>query len=339
MLTARQQEGLVQAAKMALAATVAWLVAKQIHAPQSFMAPYAAVFMMSETVYRSLAEAARLMATLVLGVLLAFVTITVIPNTAIALPVAVFTGAAIGRWHRFGDSGIWIGITALLMLTAGTADDAGYLVYRAVEAMIGAAVGLAVNVFVLPPLHLRDGRRAVEGVTTELDDLIRTIAGGLRDGWDDDAAQLWRRRARALENAVRRAEEAQSRSRESTRFNPRWVLHRRRHRPSGQDLGTRYEVTRQVQHMTEALVAAGDGTAPNAGPDFGPAFAELLDTLAAAVRDEGGDVTGALARSRRWRQALTDRGVVASNGERLDWSTQATLLLAAERAYSALLVN
>ena len=128
------------------------------------MAPYAAVFMMTETVYRSFTEAGRTVATLVLGVLLAFVTVTVIPHTAIALPVAVFAGFAMGRWHRLGDSGIWIGVTALLMVAYGTADDPGYLLYRTIEGVLGASVGLAVNMFVLPPLYLRSGRGAVEEV-------------------------------------------------------------------------------------------------------------------------------------------------------------------------------
>lgn len=318
---------------MAVAASIAWLLARQVHAPQSFMAPYAAVFLVGETVYRSLAEAARLVATLVLGVLLAFVAITVIPQAALALPAAVFVGAAVGRWHRLGDSGIWIAVTALLMLAYGTADDAGYLGFRVLEGVLGAVVGLVVNVLVLPPLHLRDGRHAVADVGAEVGDLIRTIADGLRGDWGPDDARSWRRRARALETAVRQAEDAQSRSHESTRFNPRWAWFRRRHQPVEPLLGTLYEVARQVQHMTEALVASGDGAAPG----FSRSFADLLDALAAAVRDGGLDgelaaLADARARSRRRRKALAEHGAG-------DWSTEAALLLAAERACDAVLVE
>lgn len=347
-LTARQREGLVQAAKAAVAAAAAFLVARQVHAPQSFMAPYAAVFMMTETVYRSLAEAGRIVGTLVLGVVLAFVTITVIPNVAIALPVAVFVGTAVGRWHRLGDSGIWVGVTALLMLAYGTADDTGYLLYRALECVLGAAVGLAVNMFVLPPLHLRAGRGAVEEVAAELDELIRAIAGGLRADWDDGDARGWRRRARELEHVVRRAEDAHGRTRESTRYNPRWALrHRRRPdlRAQSQDLGTLYEIARQVQHITEALVAASTGAAPIAGEWFTRSYADLLDALAPAVaahRDDRqpadtADVADALDRGRAWRRELVEDGVVADDGVRLDWSTQAALLLAVERACDVVL--
>src|SRR4051794_15967438 len=72
-LSGRDREGLVQAAKMAVAAVVAWLAARQLGGPQSFIAPYAAVLIMNGTVYRSLVDAARQVTTVVLGVLVAFV--------------------------------------------------------------------------------------------------------------------------------------------------------------------------------------------------------------------------------------------------------------------------
>ncbi|MBB4904990.1 FUSC family protein [Actinophytocola algeriensis] len=346
-LTARQREGFLQAGKAAVAAAIAYLVARQVHAPQSFMAPYAAVFMMSETVYRSFAEAVRTVATLVLGVLLAFVTITVIPNVAIALPVAVFVGAAMGQWHRLGDSGIWIGVTALLMLAYGTAGNADYLQYRVIEGVLGAVIGLAVNMFVLPPLHLRAGRQAVEDVAAELEDLLHAVADGLRRDWDDGHARLWQRRARQLEDVVRGAEHARGRGRESTRYNPRWLLRRGRETDDGtQSLGSLYEVARQVQHITEALHAAAAGNAPVAGEWFTGSYAELLDALAAAVsthhdaettRASPCSVAEARDRSRSRRRELVERGELAKDGVRLDWSTQATLLLAVERACDAVL--
>ncbi len=347
-LTARQREGLVQAGKAAVAAAIAFLVAREVHAPQSFMAPYAAVFMMAETVYRSFTEAARTVASLVLGVLLAFVTITVIPDPAVALPVAVFAGFAMGRWHPLGGSGIWIAVTALLMLAYGTADDPLYLLHRTIEGVLGASIGLAVNMLVLPPLHLRSGRGAVENVAVEIDELIRDIAEGLRGEWDDGDARGWRRRARELEDVVRRAEHASGRSRESTRYNPRWLFRRRRPVDPGAlyaDLGTLYEVARQVQHVAETLYAASAGIAPIAGEWFTCSYADLLDALAKAVathRDDAaaadtGDVADALDRSRAWRRDLVRVGVVDGDGVRLDWSTQAALLLAVERACDVVL--
>jgi hypothetical protein len=111
-------------------------------------------------------------------------------------------------------------VVALLMITYGTADDAGYLFYRAGEALFGAVIGIAVNMLILPPIHLRNVGAAVAAVSGEIEELLRSVAGDLRDGWEKDDALRWRRQARALETVVRHAEEAAGRGRESMRFNP-----------------------------------------------------------------------------------------------------------------------
>lgn len=53
----------------------------------AFVAPYAAVFMVNDTVYRSLTTAVRQVATLVAGQLLAFVTIAVVHDVDAAVPI------------------------------------------------------------------------------------------------------------------------------------------------------------------------------------------------------------------------------------------------------------
>lgn len=346
-LSRRNREGLVQAAKMAVAAVVAWLIARQVHEPQSFIAPYAAVLIMSGTVYRSLADAVRQVLATVLGVLVAFVVTVAVPWVPVALAVAVFAGMVVGRWHRLGPDGIWVGVIALLMITYGTADNAGYLVFRVGEGLLGAVVGVAVNVLVLPPVHLRDGRHAVAAVGAELAETLRSIAGGLRDEWDQRDAIRWRRDARALETAVRRAEEAARDGRESTRFNPRWAIAKRRSPPlSTQDdvLEVLYEVAKQVEHIAETLVAssAPDRSAPRTGRVFHELFAEVLAEIARAVENHQGepDVAGlraALHRTRDRRAALARREPWAQAEPPADWSAHAAMLLAAERAIGALM--
>jgi hypothetical protein len=349
-LSGRDREGLVQAAKMAVAAVVAWLAARQLHVPQSFIAPYAAVFMMTGTVYRSLFDAARQVTTVVLGVLVAFVVATVVPWPAVALAVAVFIGMVIGRWHRLGRDGIWVGVVAMLMITYGTADDAGYLVFRAGEALFGAMVGVAANVLVLPPIHLRDVGRAVSAVSAEIEELLRSMAGELRGEWSVADARRWRRRARALETMVRRAEEASGDGWESLRFNPRRLWSRSPH-PSTEDpvLRALYEVAEQVQHVAETLVTSSDpdSTAPRTGAVFDETFAGLLEDLArgvSAYQQSSADrvrdceaLSAALRQARERRAALARLVPWPELDPPKDWSAHAAALLAAERAFQTLL--
>ncbi|AIJ25707.1 FUSC family protein [Amycolatopsis methanolica] len=283
----REREAVLQAVKMALAAVLAWLVARVVvPSPQSFMAPYAAVFLMTTTVYRSLTNAAQQTAALLLGLALAYAAAHLIRQPALALAAAVFVGMLLGQWHRFGGSGIWVGVTALLMISYGTAGNLLYLAERMAESLLGAAIGVGVNTVVLPPVHLRHTRDAVTALAAEVRDLLQSLAGDLREDWDADTAARWLRHARRLDSTVVRADDAVSWGRESVRFNIRWLVHRRRGRlplPSAFEspLSVLKEVSEQVKRITEALVTAAQQD--EADPEFTAEYARLLDQLAGAV--------------------------------------------------------
>lgn len=293
----REREALVQAAKMAAAAAIAWLVTRLFPSPESFMAPYTAVFLMSATVYRSMLEAARQTITVLLGLLLAYLAASLIPQPVLALAAAVFVGMLVGQWHRLGASGIWVGVTALLMLTYGTADHGRFLLERMAETLLGAAVGVAVNMLILPPVHLRGAQEAVGALAGEIRRLLCSMADGLTDDWDTETARSWLRRARRLDQTVSRAESATSWGRESTRFNIRW---RYRYRSGLSPLPSAYEspmatlgeICDQVRHIAEAIVTAGherDGDGGNGGgplgmdPEFTGRLRGVLERIADAV--------------------------------------------------------
>lgn len=279
----REREALVQAGKMALAAVLAWLASRLLPSPQSFIAPYAAVFLMAETVYRSITNAVQQTITLMLGLVLAYVGASLIPVPLVALGVTVFLGMLLGQWQRLGSSGVWVGVTALLMITYGTADSGQYLLERLGESLLGAVVGVAVNILILPPVHLRHTRRAGLALAGEIRELLCSIAGELADDWDTDTARAWLRRARRLDLSVRQAQDALGQGRESTRFNLRWQLLARRGGSGAParieaSIGTLAEVSEQLQRIAEALV-----TDEPMDPEFRRRFAEVLEELAQAI--------------------------------------------------------
>lgn len=283
----REREAVVQAAKMAVAAVAAWLLARAvIPAAQSFMAPYAAVFLMTTTVYRSFTSAVQQTLALLAGLAIAYLTSLAVPLPVVALGVAVFIGMVLGQWHRFGTSGIWTGVTALLMICYGKADDLRYLAYWMAEILLGSAIGVAVNMLVLPPMHLRRTHEAVDALAGELRDLLRAISDGLREQCDEATTASWLRQARLLDATVRRADEALGQGRESLRWNPRWLVRRRRDRDwhpglTESPLRTLTEVSEQVKRMAEAL-STGSGY-DEFRRDFAARFGELTAILADAV--------------------------------------------------------
>ncbi|CAM03437.1 aromatic acid exporter family member 1 [Saccharopolyspora erythraea NRRL 2338] len=342
----REREQLVQAAKMAVAAVVAWWLAIWcFQLPQAFIAPYAAVFLMSHTVYRSVANAMQQVAAVVLGVVLAFLTIYFIPNVLVALAVAVFLGSLVGLWRRLGPSGVWVGITALLMLTYGTAPQIEYLAPRVFESLIGAVIGVLVNTLVFPPVHLSTMDAALRRLADEIELLLDSLGEMLRTDWDHAAAADWRYRADNLSATFQQAHETLDLGTESIRFVPHRLPrpHRNRERAEAarSTLLTLSEVAEQAQGLGRILTdAAAAGSRPT--ERFNAEFAWLVERLARATAAHAGTPRESGTSGDEQRQEAVDQAArlhdaITEQVRRGDFpprtsSTQSAMLLTIERA-------
>ncbi|WP_036507488.1 hypothetical protein, partial [Nocardia aobensis] len=104
--------------------------------------------------------------------------------------------------------------------------------------------------------HLRRTREAVDALAGELRELLASIAAGLTEHVDPPTAAHWQHQARLLDATVRRADDALGQGRESLRWNPRWLVRRRRDwhpAVSESSFRTLSEVSEQVKRLTEAV--------------------------------------------------------------------------------------
>ncbi|MBP2472620.1 uncharacterized membrane protein YgaE (UPF0421/DUF939 family) [Crossiella equi] len=236
-----------QSVKTALAAVLAWLVAAQLlRLPHPFLAPYAAFFVVNDTVYRSFANGAQQLASLLTGLVLAWVTAELVPWPLAGLGLVVLAGLALGRLRVFGDNGQWVAVTALLVLTYGQATEQQTLAMRAVESGLGVVVGVAVNFLVLPPVHLRGARRAVAALAADLGTLVREMADQPEPS---GRAREWARRADDLRERANAAHRANGRAEESARFT-RW---RACSPERGAALRALARVAEEVRHQADTL--------------------------------------------------------------------------------------
>ncbi|WP_181383361.1 aromatic acid exporter family protein [Streptomyces sp. NWU339] len=216
-----ERDTMVQSLKAAGAAIAAWaLTGWWLEAPMALLAPWTAIVLVASTVYRSVHSGVQQFAVIVVGTLWASAALAVAGNStlgamALTLPPLVL----IGNYRRLGSQGIYGATTALFVITYG-ASAAGDVGHRLLETLIGAVVGIAVNAFVLPPVHLRSVRENLHGLVHHSGELLASVAEGLReeDGLSD-AAQ-WHDRARRLGGTVQALADARRWTSESYRFNP-----------------------------------------------------------------------------------------------------------------------
>lgn len=192
--------GVVTAVKGAVAVVIAWVAAdKVIGSPEAFLAPYAALFIIGNTVRNSMRVAARQVSVVVLGVLVAAVAVAALPEVA-ALAVATAAGIVVGRLPPLAPDGVWVAVTAALVLLYGTATNPLLVAHRIGDVTLGVCVGIAVNAVVVPPDHLADARDLLLARACEVSDILRHLAEGVRSRSDD--GNEWRRRVLAMHTSA-----------------------------------------------------------------------------------------------------------------------------------------
>lgn len=282
-----QRQLLLDAGKGALAATLAWLLADEVlHTKLPWLAPYTAVFIIGTTVHQSVRSAARQVTVVILGVLLAAGVGVLIPPTLAAVPVAVVLGTLIGRWHLLQPDGSWVALTALLLLTYGSATREPADVSRVYAVALGAALGVAVNALIFPPIRLHGAVSTMAARAEDIAGLLAEAAEGLVDGVDPERIGGWRHRVWQLEHAPG-AEDALADGRESLRANPRRFSPRR----TGTSTAP-YEAAAtaldglllQLSSIVTAVARQDGQPADGATSALGQNLAGLLGALADAVR-------------------------------------------------------
>ncbi|MFJ8915780.1 aromatic acid exporter family protein [Amycolatopsis sp. NPDC102389] len=217
-----ERRSLIQTAKATAAAVLAWVIATSVlRLPQPFLAPYAAVFLVQATVYRSLRGWAQQVGAVGVGVLLAAGAGQLIPSVTVALGLVIFVGLLIGAWRGFGDSGVWVGITGMLLISYGNATEPILLADRLLETALGAAIGAVLNAVILPPLHGERLRAATSRLASAIADVLDETAALVRDGAPPEATEVLYDRVRDVRSLVAEAEDAIGWTREGRYLNLR----------------------------------------------------------------------------------------------------------------------
>jgi len=274
-----ERRSLVQTAKATAAAVIAWIVATAVlRLPQPFLAPYAAVFLVQATVYRSLRGWAQQVGAVSVGVLLAAGAGQFIPSVTVALGLVIFIGLLIGSWRGFGDSGVWVGITGMLLISYGNATEPVLLADRLLETALGAAIGAVLNAVILPPLHGERLRAATSRLASAIADVLDRTAelvrgGETTDGLDD--------RMEDVRSLVAEAEDAIGWTREG-----RYLNLRRRRETREEPLANLISLWHPLAQLIDAVSEAARSEQPfrHPGEHARGVVGDLLEALAEVAR-------------------------------------------------------
>ncbi|MFJ5775532.1 aromatic acid exporter family protein [Streptomyces sp. NPDC093094] len=218
----------VQALRSTAAATVAYVIALHL-SPEAapLTAPLTALLVVQVTLYATLTNSVRRVNSVVAGVLVAIAFSLLVGLTWWSLALLIVASLAVGHLVRVDEYVPEVAISAMLVLGVTAVGD--YAWARVLETLIGAVVGLAVNVLLPPPVWVGEAGESIEGLARRVRQLMLHIGEEAAGRTPPERAAARLHEARRLDHDIVGVDAALRQAEDSLRLNPRvreGLLHR-----------------------------------------------------------------------------------------------------------------
>jgi hypothetical protein len=206
--------------RLTAAATTAYVVADTVlPEPRPLLAPLTALLIVQATLYGTLSDSIRRVISVLVGVAIALLFSRFVGFTWWSLALLVAAATVVGVVLRLGAHLLEVPISAMLILSVsstGSAADA-----RISETLVGAAVGILINLVFPPALQTGTAGAAVEGFAGDLAALLDRVARDLQRHVTVEDARVWLDEANRLAQQPAALDDLVDRAEESRRLNPR----------------------------------------------------------------------------------------------------------------------
>ena len=278
---ASRRQPILQVVKSAVATSAAWLLAGWlIPGPLPVFAAIAALLVVQPSLNQSVSKAIERSVGVVAGVVVASLLALAFGQATWVVLLAV-TAALLIAWLLKMTTGTsnQVAISALLVLGLGAATP-NYAVDRVVETVIGALLGFAVNLALVPPVALTPAHESVERLGGEVATSLDRLAACLET--PQTAAQLEELMitARLMRPMVVTADDALTTGAESLTLNPRGRRRRDELERLEATLRRLSPIVTQVIGMTRAVYDRYDDGLPAE-----PAVRAIAEQLRRAAHD------------------------------------------------------
>lgn len=304
----RGRSAAFRALRMTGATVAAYLAAQLVglHDPPPIIAALTALLVVQATLTSTLVNGFQRVLSVVAGVALAVLFVAVVGLTWWSLGALVAAAIVVGQLLRLGPHLVEVPISAMLVLGVGASGAESVGSGRVLETLIGAAVGMLVNILFPPAVQTRYAVRSVERFADEMAALLHEAGRVLVAGpVTPEQTTRWLQDARRLNRHVPRLDRALAHAQESRRLNVRAL------RSPWASTGVRAGLD-ALEYTSVSLRtlfrAMDDATRERTGVEDDPDYADtvrrtsagLLEAMGTVVRDFGrvltaepGEVRGA----------------------------------------------
>ncbi len=213
------------AARLTGAAVASYVVAMVLLPGTSpVVAALTALLVVEVTLFDILTSGVQRVISVIAGVSLAVAFSAMVGLTWWSLGLLIAASIVVGQLLRLGPHLLEVPISAMLVLAVNGSEVVA--TSRIVETIIGALVGVGVNVLFPPRIRANKAAVAVGEFADEIAGLLRSSSAQMVGGVDTALADQWLNEARTLTRNVAQVDKALEQAERSRRLNPRALLHR-----------------------------------------------------------------------------------------------------------------
>lgn len=218
----RGRSALFRAFRLTGAAVASYVVAQWLDAsPQPLVAALTALLVVQVTLTETLVNGLQRVVSVVAGVGLAVLFSFVVGLTWWSLAGLIAASIVAGQLLRLGPHLVEVPISAMLVLGVGAASAESAAEGRALETLVGAVVGLLVNVLFPPAVRARDAGTQVARFAGEIAALTDAAAGAMSAPLTPEQTTRWLEDARRMTRHVPRLDRLLSEVERSRQLNVR----------------------------------------------------------------------------------------------------------------------
>ncbi len=288
-LRLRSRAAMARALRLTGAAVAAFVVAQLVFpGALPILAPLTALLVVEVTLKDIVTSGLQRVASVTAGVLVAVAFSSIVGLTWWSLGALIAVSILLGQLLRLGPHLLEVPISAMLVLAVGGAEAAA--VDRISETLIGAAVGVLVNLLFPPQVRAGSAAEAVQRFAGELARLLNGAAAELREPITQDQAERWMSDARTLSRNVPRIDSELLQAQDSRRLNPRALVVPDTSKTLRADLDALEHTTVAVRSMFRSIrdgVRDNPTVDPTRGENLRELYAALLTDLAATIEAFG----------------------------------------------------
>ena len=217
---ARRDPVVVQMLRASVAATLSYAVAERVsNQPAPLTAPLTTLLVVQVTLYSTLTTSARRVVAVVAGVLVAIGFSSVVGLSWWSLGLIILASLTLGQFIRVGEFVQEVAISAMLVL--GVTQLASHAWDRVLETLVGAGVGLAFNLLLVPPVWVESAGESIEDLARRVRQLLLRLGDELDRPASVEQVAERLHEARRLDQYIAEVDAALRQAEDSVRLNPR----------------------------------------------------------------------------------------------------------------------